>query len=193
MQRAPLARDFSKGARVHNAVFGDAFPGIAGDVADGIATGLYAVHVHAGEQVHHIGSARDRDPVELHIGARGEVTVTVLKTRRGQAQARLRGLQRVLRGLRLGQQFRAGLVKLAGNVCQHAQLLAAEFAIRHCRAQHGCITLNVPTVLQAQGQHLLIAQLAFLPALELIAELFCAQADELLVEIGILVHGKKRK
>ena len=146
------------------------------------------MHVHAGQQVHHVGRLRDGDPVELDVGARGEVAVAELQRRRGQRQTGLRGLQLVLRLLRVGQQFGVGPVVVARDAGQHAQLHAADFAIRHGDARHRRIALDVPAVLQAQRQQLLVGQLAALPALELVAELLGAQGDELAVEIGVLVH-----
>jgi len=74
---------------------------------------------------------------------------------------------------------------------QRAQLLAADFAIGHGNARHGGVALDVPAVLQSQRQELLVGQLPALPALELVAELLGAQLDELLVEVGVLVHGQR--
>src|SRR3989344_5279654 len=54
VQRGPLADDFRIGARVHDLVHGNAGQGIGGGVADAVAAGLDAVHVHSGQQVHHI-------------------------------------------------------------------------------------------------------------------------------------------
>ena len=55
VQRAPLAQDLAEGARVGNLVHRNAGQLVAGDVADAIAAGLDAVHVDAGQQVHHVG------------------------------------------------------------------------------------------------------------------------------------------
>ena len=100
----------------------------------------------------------------------------------------MRGLQCVLRALRLAQQRGLGLVEFARQTRQHAQLGAADLAVGHGDAQHGGVALHVPAVLQAQGEELLVAQFAALPALELVAELLGAQLDELAVEIGVSVH-----
>jgi hypothetical protein len=54
VQRAPLAQDFGKGAGRRSRPR-QCRPGVAGDVADAVAAGLDAVHVHAGQQVHHVG------------------------------------------------------------------------------------------------------------------------------------------
>jgi hypothetical protein len=75
VQRAPLAQDLAVGPRVHHLVGRDAGQRVAGDVADAVAAGLDAVHVDLGQQVHHVGAARQRDPVELQVLARGEVAV----------------------------------------------------------------------------------------------------------------------
>ena len=188
VQRAPLAQDLGERAGVDDLVRGDAGQRLAGDVADGVAAGLDAVHAHAGQQVHGVGGAGQRNPVELDVGAGGEVTVAVLQRRRDERQAGLRGLQCVLRALRLAQQRGLGLVEFARQTRQHAQLGAADLAVGHGNAQHRGVALHVPAVLQAQGQELLVAQFAALPALELVAELLGAQLDELAVEIGVSVH-----
>ena len=106
-----------------------------------------------------------------------------------QCQAGLGGLQFVLRGLGMGQQLGCGLVVVTGDAGQHAQLRAADFAVGHGNAGHGGVALDVPAVLQAQRQKLFVGQFAALPAVELVAELLGAQLDELLVELGVLVHG----
>ena len=178
VQGAPLAHDFGKGARVGHLIGGDASQGIGGDVADAVARGLDAVHVDLGQKVHHVGRARQGNPVELHVLARGEVAATV-----GQggdfAQARV-GLAGVVVFL---------VVEVAGDARQGAQLRAADFAVRHGHAQHGRKTLNVPAVLQTQGFELVAQQVAGLPAGELIAELGGSLAHQLAVKVVVLVHG----
>ncbi len=79
MQRAPLAQDLAIGPRVHHLVGGDTGQCVAGDVADAVAAGLDAVHVDFGQQVHHVGGARQRNPVELQVLARGEVAVVAVE------------------------------------------------------------------------------------------------------------------
>ena len=71
---------------------------------------------------------------------------------------------------------------------QHTQLAAGNFAVRHCHTQHGRVALHIPAVLQAQGAEVVLAQLARLPAGELVAELRCALVHELAIECGVLVH-----
>ena len=73
VQGAPLPKNFAVGAGVYHLVGSHAGQCIAGDVADAIAAGLDAVHVHFGQQVHHIGRAVQCDPVELQVLPRGEV------------------------------------------------------------------------------------------------------------------------
>ncbi len=96
--------------------------------------------------------------------------------------------QLLLRSLGLGQQGGLGLVVFAGHAGQHAQLGAGELAVGHGHAQHGRVALDVPAVLQAQRAKVLFRQFARLPAFELVAELLGAQADELAVKVGVLVH-----
>ena len=80
------------------------------------------------------------------------------------------------------------LVIVAGDLRQHADLAAGDFAIGHGHAQHGGVALHIPAVLQAQGAEVVLAQLARLPAGELVAELRCALVHELAIECGVLVH-----
>jgi hypothetical protein len=79
VQRAPLAQDLGERPRVGDLVGRDTGQFVGADVADGVAAGLDAVHVHAGQQVHHVGALVQRDPVELHVGAGGEVAVAGLE------------------------------------------------------------------------------------------------------------------
>ena len=79
MQRAPLAQDLAVRARVHDLVRGHAGEAVARDVADAVAAGLDAVHVHRGQQLHHVGGARQRDPVELAVLAGREVRVAAVE------------------------------------------------------------------------------------------------------------------
>ena len=52
------------------------------------------------------------------------------------------------------------------------------------------MALDVPAVLQAQRFEFVTAQGACLEAFQLVAELGGTLADELAVEIGVLVHGR---
>ena len=56
VQRAPLAQYLAKRSRVGNFIGRYACQLVAGNVANAVAAGLNAVHVHAGQQVHHIGA-----------------------------------------------------------------------------------------------------------------------------------------
>jgi hypothetical protein len=136
----------------------------------------------AGQQIHHVGGMVQRDPVELHVLARREVAVARLQARcREVADA-------ILRGLRLGQQRSVGPVVVAGDLRQHAHLRAGQLAVGHGDAQHRRVALHIPAVLQAQRAKLIVAELAGLPAFQLVAVLSGAELDELGVEVGVLVH-----
>ena len=94
MQRAPLAQDLAVRARVHDLVRGHAGEAVARDVADAVAAGLDAVHVHVGERLHHVGALHQRDPVELQVLPRREVTVATIEVARDAGQrAHLRRVQ----------------------------------------------------------------------------------------------------
>jgi hypothetical protein len=54
VQRAPLAQDLAVGPRVDDLVGGHAGEAVARDVADAVAAGLDAVHVHGSQQFHHV-------------------------------------------------------------------------------------------------------------------------------------------
>ena len=86
VQGRPLAQHFTVGARIDVLVGGDPGHGIGGDVADAIARGLDAVHIDLGQQVHHVGRTRQRNPVVLDILARGEVGVAAVKFARDARQ-----------------------------------------------------------------------------------------------------------
>ena len=73
VQRAPLAQDLAVRARIDRLVGSHTGQRVAGDVADAVAAGLDAMHVHIGQQVHHVGGFFERDPVELQVLAGGEV------------------------------------------------------------------------------------------------------------------------
>jgi hypothetical protein len=180
VQRAPLAHDFREGARIGDFVDRDAGALVAGDVADAVAAGLDAVHVDRSQQVHHVGALGQRNPVVLDVLARREVRVVRRAACAAQQALRLDGL-----AVDLG----LGLVVLAGDAGQHAQLAARELAIGHGHAQHGRVALHVPAVLQAQRAELVFRRACrLLPALELVAELRRALVHELAIEICVLVH-----
>ena len=92
VQRAPLTQNFCIGPRVDHFINGYARQFIGGDVANAIATGLNAVHVHGGQEVHHIGRLIQWNPVELNVLTGGEVTVAFNKAGRFAWQQVLLGL-----------------------------------------------------------------------------------------------------
>jgi hypothetical protein len=83
---APLAQDFAVGPRIDCFVGCDTRQRVAGDVANAVAAGLNAVHVHRGQHVHHIGSAGQRDPVVLQVLAGGEVAVALVELARNAGE-----------------------------------------------------------------------------------------------------------
>eukprot|EP01036_Dinobryon_divergens_P041491 gene41491-55012_t len=179
VQRAPLAHDFGVGARIGDLVDGDAGALVARDVADAVAAGLDAVHVDQSQQVHHVGRLGQRNPVELDVLARREVGVVGRQLLAAQQALRLDGL-----AVDLG----FGLVVLAGDAGQHADLAAGKLAVGHGHAQHRRVALDVPAVLQPQRAELVFVEAALLPALELVAELGGSLMDELAIEFCVLVH-----
>ena len=76
MQGTPLPQNFCIGPWVDHFIDGHASQFVGGDVANAIAAGLNAMHVHGGQKVHHIGRLVQGNPVELNILPGGEVTVT---------------------------------------------------------------------------------------------------------------------
>ena len=182
MQGAPLTQDFSKGTRIDNFIHRHTRAFIGGDVADAIATGLNAVHVHRGQQVHHIRAFLQRDPVVLQVLPRGEVGIAIAQRRCGNAT------NRVLLGLRRLKQGFIRTVKFTGNPGQDTQLGAVEFAIRHSHAQHGRIALQIPAVLQTQRAKFFLAELAIQTAGQLVAVLGGTLLHKAAVKVGVLVH-----
>ena len=180
VQRGPLAQDFCVGAGVYHLVHGNTRQRIGGGVANAVAAGLNAVQVGGGQQVHHIGSFAQWNPVELHIGARGEVGA--VRGQKGGAQLALA----VHGGL---EDFGLGLVVLTRYLGQYADLLAVDFTVGNGHAQHGRVALHVPAVLQAQGAKVVFGKLAALPAFQLVTELGSALLHEGGVEFCVLVHG----
>jgi hypothetical protein len=125
------------------------------------------VHVDLGQQVHHVGGLVQRDPVELQVLARGEV-----------AEAAALGGRPASRWS-CSRAMRARACAAGGR----------QLAVGHGHAQHRCMALHVPAVLQAQRAEVVVGQLAGQVALELVAELGRAGADEPAIEVGVLVHG----
>ena len=81
MQGAPLTQDLRVGSRVDHFVHGHAGQLIGGDVANAVAAGLNAMHVHSGQKVHHVGRFVQGNPVELNVLTRGEVAITFEEAR----------------------------------------------------------------------------------------------------------------
>ena len=144
------------------------------------------MHVHTGQQVHHVSTFGQGNPVELHILACGEVAVV------GAQQGRRAG-KFVLRGLGVGQHCDLRGVVVSCNARQHLELRRRDHAVRDRHTQHGCVALHIPAVLQAQGTELVFTQLARLPAAQLVAKFRSAGADKGLVEFGVLVHTDRKK
>ena len=55
VQGAPLTQNFSVGPGVDHLIYGHTRQFVSGDVANAIAAGLNAVHVHCGQKVHDVG------------------------------------------------------------------------------------------------------------------------------------------
>ena len=180
LQRAPLAQDFAIGARVGDLVDCNAGALVAGDVAYAVAAGLDAVHVHAGQQVHHVGAVFQADPVELHVLAGGEVAIAAGdSTGHGLGKFQPAGRQR----------FGPRGVMVTGDFGEHPQLGRRQLAIGHRHPQHRRVALHIPAVLQAQRLELVVRQLASLPASQLVAVLAGAGFDEGFIEGGVRIHG----
>jgi hypothetical protein len=79
VQRAPLPQHFGVGARIHHLINGHAGQGVGGDVADAVAAGLDAVHVHCGQAVHRVGRLHQWDPVVLDVLAGGEMRIAAVE------------------------------------------------------------------------------------------------------------------
>ena len=143
------------------------------------------MQVHAGQQFHHIGAFVQRNPVELHVMPGCEMAVIGGELGRGAIADLVLGV------LCARQELGRRRVKVLGNVCQHPQLGAVEFAVGHGHPQHGGVALHIPAVLQAQGAEFVVAQAAGLVAGELVAVLRGARVNKLAVEFGVLVHAKR--
>ena len=88
-----------------------------------------------------------------------------------------------------GAEVRVALVVFTGDKGQLAHLFGRYQAVGDGDAQHGCVTLNVKAVLQAQWQELRIAQLASQIAAGLVAELLDAFLDDPLVILVVNIHS----
>ena len=97
MQARPLANDLAERPRVFDLLVRRAGEMIRGDVADAIAAGLDAMHLDAREFFQNVGHVHQLDPMELHIGARGEVAVALVVFARDMRQhAHLPAVQRAV-------------------------------------------------------------------------------------------------
>ncbi len=91
----PLAKDFGHGPRIEKFVRGGARELVGRDIADAIARSLDRVHLHFIEVLDHVGHIAQPRPVELDVGAGGEVAVAaVIGTRDVGELAQLPGPQR---------------------------------------------------------------------------------------------------
>ncbi len=72
---------------------------------------------------------------------------------------------------------------------EHAQLVAAQVAVRNRDAVHVRVTLHVQAVLQAQRPEFLFAQLARQTPAHLVAVLSDAFVDDFLVDLIVLIHS----
>ena len=97
--------------------------------------------------------------------------------------------QLILRSLRVGQQSWVRLIVVTRDFCQHAQLLAGQFAVRNGDAQHRRITLDIPAVLQPQWLELFFPKRAGEVTLQLVTELVRAVLNELTIESCVLIHS----
>ncbi len=130
VQRAPLAQDLAVGPRVHHLVGRDAGQRVAGDVADAVAAGLYAVHVNLGQQVHHVGGARQRDPVVLQVLAGGEVAEVAVELAGDARQLVQLPAAQLAVGHGHAQHRRVALHVPAVLQAQCAELLVGQFAVQ---------------------------------------------------------------
>ena len=128
VQRAPLAQDLAVGPRVDDLVGRDAGERIARDVADAVAAGLDAVHVDIGQQVHHVGAARQRNPVELQVLARREVAVAAVVLARDACQRAQLPAAQLAVGHRDAQHRRMALDVPAVLQPQRPKLVVAQLA-----------------------------------------------------------------
>ena len=81
-------------------------------------------------------------------------------------------------------------VVFACNTSQRAHLSRIHLTIRHGNPQHGCITLHVNAVLQAQWQELVFGDFAGEVALHLPLKLDNALIQQLLIVLIVYVHKK---
>src|SRR5574344_502209 len=78
VKSGPLADNFAPGTRVHGFIGGYTGKGIGGGVANAVAAGLNGVHLYAGQILQDIGHSFQCRPVELDIGAGGNVGIILV-------------------------------------------------------------------------------------------------------------------
>ena len=138
MHRRPLADRLGPRPRVIDFLGRRAGIGVGRDVADAVAAGLDGVHVHLRQVVEDVRRVAELDPVQLQVGARGEVAVALVIGPRDPGQfAQLRrvdraigngdpqhiGVELQIEAVAQAQGLELFLVELAGQPPRH---LAAE-------------------------------------------------------------------
>ena len=88
-----------------------------------------------------------------------------------------------------GGEMTVAFVVAAGDVCELAQLAAAQMAVGNGDAQHRRMSLHIEAVHQPQRAKLVLAQFAGQVAPGLITELGHALAHDAVVDFIILIHG----
>ena len=81
----------------------------------------------------------------------------------------------------------------ARDVRERAQLRRRQRAVRNRDARHRRVALHVPAVLAPHVAEVVAAQRAGEVTLQLVAELARAGADEVAVEVVVLVHGRQAR
>ncbi len=94
MEGRPLADRFAPHPWVVEFIGRGPSVGVGGDVADAVAARLDGVHADAGQVFDDIGRIAQLDPVELEVGAGGEVSVALVVGARDPGElAQLRGVE----------------------------------------------------------------------------------------------------
>ena len=98
VQARPLADGFAPNPGVFQFIRRSSRIGICRDISDAVATGLNGVEVCRRQHVQDFGSVRQPDPVELDVGAGGEVSVSPVKaTGDVRERTHLAGIQGAVR------------------------------------------------------------------------------------------------
>src|SRR5690606_28972729 len=84
-------------------------------------------------------------------------------------------------------------VIVTANACQFADLLTVECAVGHCNTEHGCMTLDVKTILKPYRQQLFWRNFSCQKALCLLTKLSNTLINDSLIKFVILVHGLTAK